>query len=497
MRRILTLLLAVLMCSGCFLPARADTLTDLVLLLEDEDVPIPGGKFELYRVGEQTADGKQKLTGAFADYPVEINGIGEDTGPEAAVLYAFARKDGISPDVTVETDHTGMATASKLPSGLYLVAGQPVRYKEYRYHSEPHMILLPQKNPVTGQVLYMPVLQVKVSREPYTPESVSRKVLKIWDDHSGRIRPDSVTVHLLKDGTVFSTVSLTAQNQWRYTWDNLDADAQWQITEDVPDGYTVTVEQEGNTFLLTNSAPEVPPPETTPPTSSGGKIPQTGVLWWQMAALAVLGLLLILVGGMFHKKWLMIFPGVLVLTAAGLMAVSAMRQQAEAEKTSLQVLTRLEMPAVHPEQEMAEQPSVPDFQRNPHMELPSRNIDGTDYVGTLEVPALSLELPVAGTTTGENLQKAPCRYSGSPYTEDLTLGAHNYDAHFGRLRQLSYGEEIRFTDLEGNAFSYRVADIEILQPDQLKDLLSGGWPLTLYTCTPGGQSRVVVRCEKD
>ena len=108
------------------------------------------------------------------------------------------------------------------------------------------------------------------------------------------------------------------------------------------------------------------------------------------------------------------------------------------------------------------------------------------------VAAILVEQPMLNT----KLQKAPCRYSGSAYTDDLVLGAHNYDAHFGRLKKLSYGDAVRVTDLDGNVFSYQVADIEILQPDQLEDLLGGGWPLTLYTCTPGGQSRVTIRCER-
>ena len=78
---------------------------------------------------------------------------------------------------------------------------------------------------------------------------------------------------------------------------------------------------------------------------------------------------------------------------------------------------------------------------------------------------------------------------------DLILGAHNYDAHFGRLKTLSYGSKVRFTDVDGNVFEYSVADIEILQPEQVDALRDGNWPLTLYTCTVGGQTRVVVRCE--
>ena len=37
---------------------------------------------------------------------------------------------------------------------------------------------------------------------------------------------------------------------------------------------------------------------------------------------------------------------------------------------------------------------------------------------------------------------------------------------------------------------------EILQPGDVEEMLSGGWALTLFTCTLGGRTRVTVRCEE-
>lgn len=499
MRRILILLLSVLLVAALAAPAFAADTTNLVILLEEDGRTLPGAEFEVFRVGEAAVDGTLKLTGTFARYPVELKNAGEDTSAQAAALYGFAKKDGLNPDAVAITNSHGTALVTALPSGLYLVAGRPLVSGGFLYHTEPQLILLPQADPVTGEILKNPVLRVKFSKDPYTPTPVSRKVLKIWDDVSGHIRPASVKVHLLKNGTVFHTVTLTAQNQWRHTWENLEPDALWQIAEEVPAGYSVTVEQDGTTFLLTNSAPEAPPPPTTPPAtppSTGGKIPQTGMLWWPVALLAGLGVLFLAAGSVSRKKMLKLL-GVLLLAAGLWMVAGNLRQQEAAEETSREVLNRLELP--QRDQSSPEMPvltQVPDYQRNPHMEMPEEVLDGTAYIGTLEIPDLDLALPVVSTTTGENLQKAPCRYSGSAYTDDLVLGAHNYDAHFGRLKKLSYGDAVRVTDLDGNVFSYQVADIEILQPDQLEDLLGGGWPLTLYTCTPGGQSRVTIRCER-
>jgi sortase A len=80
--------------------------------------------------------------------------------------------------------------------------------------------------------------------------------------------------------------------------------------------------------------------------------------------------------------------------------------------------------------------------------------------------------------------------------DDLVICAHNYQSHFGRLNTLKTGDLVQFMDMEGNLFTYQVVSFEILQPNQAELLRSGGWDLTLFTCTIGGQTRFTVRCEK-
>ena len=45
---------------------------------------------------------------------------------------------------------------------------------------------------------------------------------------------------------------LSEDNQWSCMWENLDADRVWKVAEEVPEGYVVSIRQEGETFLLTN-----------------------------------------------------------------------------------------------------------------------------------------------------------------------------------------------------------------------------------------------------
>ncbi len=124
------------------------------------------------------------------------------------------------------------------------------------------------------------------------------------------------------------------------------------------------------------------------------------------------------------------------------------------------------------------------------------DIDGYGYVGYLSMPELGLELPVMSEWDYARLRVAPCRYYGSTKTDNLVICAHNYRSHFGYIGRLSVDSAIAFTDMEGTKLTYTVTSVEILQPTDTELVKDTGDDLILYTCTYGGRTRVVVRCEK-
>lgn len=137
------------------------------------------------------------------------------------------------------------------------------------------------------------------------------------------------------------------------------------------------------------------------------------------------------------------------------------------------------------------------FSGDPNTAMPVRHIGDWDYIGMLELPSLKLVLPVIDQWNYEALQIAPARFSGSAYLDNMVIAAHNYSNHFGRLQDLSLEDEIRFTDVDGHVFVYRVQELEVLQPTDVEGMITeGDWDLTLFTCTWGGQSRVTVRCTR-
>ena len=131
-----------------------------------------------------------------------------------------------------------------------------------------------------------------------------------------------------------------------------------------------------------------------------------------------------------------------------------------------------------------------DFDR----ELSVLEMDGHRYVGTISIPVIDVTLPVQEDWSPMLLKTSPCRYTGSPYQGNLIICAHNYTTHFGQLKNLLPGDEVLFTDVEGNEFRYTVVELENLASTAVEEMENGAWNLTLFTCTLGGQMRVTVRC---
>ena len=129
-------------------------------------------------------------------------------------------------------------------------------------------------------------------------------------------------------------------------------------------------------------------------------------------------------------------------------------------------------------------------------EMPVVTLDGYEYVGYVEIPTLGLKLPVMAEWDYTRLRIAPCRQFGSSRTDNLVIAAHNYDTHFGKLKELSKGDTVIFTDMEGIVSTYCIEKIETLSPDAVDTVLNSGYDLVLYTCTKGGKTRVTVFCDR-
>jgi sortase A len=130
------------------------------------------------------------------------------------------------------------------------------------------------------------------------------------------------------------------------------------------------------------------------------------------------------------------------------------------------------------------------------LQMQTVQVEGGECIGILAIPVLEVELPVLTDWSYEKLKKAPCHYYGSCYESDFVIAAHNYASHFGRLTQLQTGDLVLFTDVAGQTHYYEVVLLETLPPTATEEMITSGFALSLYTCTPGGGNRVTVRCNR-
>lgn len=198
---------------------------------------------------------------------------------------------------------------------------------------------------------------------------------------------------------------------------------------------------------------------------------------------------------------LMILGTVMILGAIGLLLYNHQEQEQAAQSVDAvmpqlveAIRTEKETPDItEPREEVSAQiPEEPPRER----EMTVTEIDGHGYIGFVGIQSLELELPVMADWSYPKLRIAPCRFTGSVYADDLVIMAHNYDRHFGKLRQLKPGDPVTFTDMEGQTVLYEVVALDILGPNAVEDMTAGEFDLTLFTCTYGGKSRVTVRCDR-
>ena len=133
-------------------------------------------------------------------------------------------------------------------------------------------------------------------------------------------------------------------------------------------------------------------------------------------------------------------------------------------------------------------------QNDSQSKMPTINVDGYECIGILSIPVLEIELPVLTDWSYAKLEIAPCHYFGSCFEKDFVIAAHNYLSHFRKLSQLQPKDLILFTDISGTVHYYEVVLLETLPPSATEEMITSGFDLSLYTCTPGGASRVTVRC---
>ena len=201
------------------------------------------------------------------------------------------------------------------------------------------------------------------------------------------------------------------------------------------------------------------------------------------------------------KGNILIFLGILmILGALGLTGYNlwdANRAREAAEQITDQLIDKID------ESVKDEETAAPYV--DPNTPMPVEVIDGYEYIGILEIPSEDLSLPVMKEWDYTRLKISPCRFTGSYYSDDLVICAHNYDKHLGRLLNIDLGVDVYFTNVEGLTIHYIVTNRETVEPTDVERMIENtgngetsllDWDMTLFTCNLGGQTRCAVRCSR-
>lgn len=126
-------------------------------------------------------------------------------------------------------------------------------------------------------------------------------------------------------------------------------------------------------------------------------------------------------------------------------------------------------------------------------DMPAVEIDGTDYIGILELPSFGICLPVSYAWQEKDLHCAPSRFCGSVYGQGLVIGG-DYFGQFEFCDKIELGALVSFTDLGGAQFRYTVSRVDRRETPDAQWLTEGDFDLTLFCKAAYSAEYIAVRC---
>ena len=186
------------------------------------------------------------------------------------------------------------------------------------------------------------------------------------------------------------------------------------------------------------------------------------------------------------RRWLVVLGIALVCAAAGMLGHRFVTS-AMAGKTTDGILAQLT--ARMPQSYKA--PSTSKIKPK-DVGMPVLDVQGFNYVGTIAIPTLGLDLPVCANLDNERLLLSPCCYAGSYITDDLIICGEGYSSHFGNIQSVGIKDEVRLVTVDGTLYRYIVSNVET---DRLQDIdkIYDDWDLALFTFN-ADDTVCVVRC---
>lgn len=180
-----------------------------------------------------------------------------------------------------------------------------------------------------------------------------------------------------------------------------------------------------------------------------------------------------------------VLTGICMLVAAGLTLVLWQRSIRISEQRATDYVHMLRM--LMPES----QGSIPEERREKAM--PVLSLDGTDFIGILEMPLYESALPVCADWG--QVSKYPCRFGGNIYDGTLQIGSTSQRGQYDFYREISVGDLLYFTDMEGNRYAFAVTDLRYVKHANQAALQHKEAALTLFIKNVYSFEYIIISCD--
>lgn len=125
--------------------------------------------------------------------------------------------------------------------------------------------------------------------------------------------------------------------------------------------------------------------------------------------------------------------------------------------------------------------------------MPVLSVEGTDFIGILEMPQYESALPVCADWG--KITKHPCKLAGSIYDRSMQIGATTQKGQYDFYREISVGDAVLFTDAQGNRYTYTVKKLQYEECADQTALHREDAALTLLIKNIYGFEYLIVSCD--
>lgn len=352
--------------AALFVTSAAGGKGSMQLVCMVDNSPVRGMSWSIYNVGTFTADGKLLFHGEFADYPIYIPDVTASSLQNAATtLENYVAIDEIESLASGVSDQSGIVKFDDLEDGVYLITGERLLSGTKIYNPVPMFLDVKNGKAVTGNVkmtvtdrpfvnnqMYSVLktwkygtggqgaapfeVEVEIYRDDVLVETVKLNNSNNWryswtGDANSEWRCKEVTVSdeykvvINHTDTQFviennrdvlnqtsPTTTETSETTTTATVTTLSSDVSTSVSssdttsdrDTVTNTTTITTVDTSDVLVSTSSSVGTVSSNTTATTviGGGGKLPQTGQLWWPVPVCGASGIVLFTVGWRLNKK---------------------------------------------------------------------------------------------------------------------------------------------------------------------------------------------------